>query len=301
MLDISKIRRDGGTQSRAKIDEVTVAEYADAMAYENNVFRPVEVYYDGKDYWLADGFHRIEAWKRIGRSEIPANVHRGDRRRAILHSVQANTTHGLRRSNEDKRHSVKMLLEDPEWSQWPQGKIAKACVVSREFVNRVSQEMAASCDRSQDAARTVDRSGKSYRQNTTKIGKTKSTIGADTPAKLRNSAETAPTMNPVQQLESARSAEEDPRHSLAQLPREALEMEVIGLRRELAEAKDHIRSQFAEIKRLKARSKTIIRSLANERDQETREKVKAINELQRLQEINDGTEKRVKELEATRR
>lgn len=294
MLDISKIRRDGSTQSRVKIDEVTVSEYAEAMADPKTVFPPVIVYYDGIDHWLADGFHRIAAWERIGRSDIPVEIRPGDRRRAILHSLKAATTHGLRRSNEDKRHAVIMLLEDPEWSQWPQGKIAEACVVSREFVNRVSQELSASCDRSQDTTRTVDRSGKSYRQNTTKIGKTKSTTGADAAAKLRNSAETAP-------LESARSAEEEPRHSLAQLPQEALEMEVIGLRRELAEAKDHIRSQFAEIKRLKARSKTIIRSLANERDRETREKVKAINELQRLQEINDGTEKRVKELEATRR
>lgn len=292
MLDISKIRRDGGTQSRVKIDEVTVSEYAEAMANPATAFPPAIVYHDGTDYWLADGFHRLAAWERTGKSDIPVEIRLGDRRRALLHSMKAATAHGLRRSNEDKRHAVMMLLQDPEWSQWPQTKIAEVCVVSREFVNRVSQEMSASCDRSQDATRTVNRAGKTYRQNTTKIGKTKPVTGADAPTKQRNTAETAPTEFPNQQLEFAGSAEEDPRHALAQLPREALEMEVVGLRRELAEAKDHIRSQAAEITRLKARFSTIIRSLANERDQATREKMNAINELQRLQEINDGTEKR---------
>lgn len=251
MLDISKIRRDGGTQSLVKIDEATVSEYAEAMADPDTVFPPVIVYFDGTDHWLADGFHQLAAWERTGRSDIPADIRKGNQRRAILHSLAANSANGLRRTNEDKRRAVLTLLEDPEWSQWPQGKIADTCCVSREFVNRVSQEMSASCDRSKDATRTVNRSGKTYQQNTVKIGKTKSMTGADAPAKLRNTAETAPTMPPNQQLESARSPEEDPRNALAQLPREALEMEVIGLRRELAGAKDHIRSQSAEIARLR--------------------------------------------------
>lgn len=154
---------------------------------------------------------------------------------------------------------------------------------------------------SQFAIRTVDRSGKIYRQNTTRIGKTKSEVGAAAPPKLQNTREVALVPSPDLFPKPAGSAVQDSRNALALLTREALEMEVIGLRSELAEAKDHIRSKVTEIARLKARSSTIIRSLANERDQETREKVKAIKELQRLQEINDGTEKRVKELEATRR
>ena len=127
MLDISQIRRDGGTQSRVKIDEVTVSEYAEAMANPDTVFPPVVVYCDGTDYWLADGFHRVAAWERIGRSDIPVDIRRGDQRRAILHSLAANAANGLRRTNDDKRRAVLTLLEDPEWSQWPQGKIADTC------------------------------------------------------------------------------------------------------------------------------------------------------------------------------
>jgi hypothetical protein len=36
----------------------------------------------------------------------------------VLYTVGANATHGLRRSNADKRRAVSMLLDDPEWAQW---------------------------------------------------------------------------------------------------------------------------------------------------------------------------------------
>jgi hypothetical protein len=240
MLDISKIRRDGGTQSRVKIDEVTVSEYAEAMLDPITPFPPVVVYFDGTDYWLADGFHRVAARQRIGCSDIAADIRQGDRRRAILHSLAANSLNGMRRSNDDKRRAVLTLLEDPEWSQWPQGKIADTCRVSREFVNRVSQEMSASCDRSQDAARTVDRNGKTYRQNTTRIGKTKSEVDADAPPRLRHAVEGAKVLIFDQGLEAAGSAVEDARNALAQLTREVLIDTVIGLSADLAEAKTTI-------------------------------------------------------------
>ncbi|WP_137110100.1 ParB N-terminal domain-containing protein [Rhodobacter sp. SY28-1] len=237
MMDISRIRLDGGTQSRVKINEITVSEYVEAMSDENNVFPPVVVYHDGTDYWLADGFHRLAAWARIGKSKIPADFRKGDQRRAILHSLKANTTHGLRRSNEDKRHSVMMLLEDPEWSQWPQAKIAEACVVSREFVNRVSKEMSASCDRSQDAIRTVDRSGKTYQQNTTKIGKARSEVSADALPEQQDILEEASAPRADQGSDPFGSAVEDARNALAQMTRDMLIDTVIGLRVDLAEAR----------------------------------------------------------------
>lgn len=140
-VDISKIRLDGGTQSRAAINEATVAEYAEAMADPATVFPPVIVYFDGKDYWLADGFHRLAAWAQIGRTEIPTDVRQGDRRRAILHSVAANSAHGLRRTNDDKRRAVMTLLEDPEWSAWTDREIARQCAVSHPFVAKLREAL----------------------------------------------------------------------------------------------------------------------------------------------------------------
>ena len=128
-LHIDSIRIDGGTQSRASINEATVAEYAEAMADPATVFPPVIAYFDGREYWLADGFHRLAAWRQIGRTDIPAEIRQGDRRAAILHSVAANSAHGLRRTNDDKRRAVLTLLEDAEWSTWSDREIARRCAV----------------------------------------------------------------------------------------------------------------------------------------------------------------------------
>jgi hypothetical protein len=101
---------------------------------------------------------------------IEAEINQGTRRDAILHSVGANSAHGLRRTNGDKQRSVMTLLNDEEWSQWPQTKIAQACGVSREYVCRLSGSIDASCDRSQDSTRTVRRGDSVYQQNTANIG-----------------------------------------------------------------------------------------------------------------------------------
>lgn len=95
------------------------------------------------------------------------------------------------------------------------------------------------------------------------------------------------------------------RDAPVQLTRDASEMDVIRLRDELVEAKAQIRAQVAEIEKLKAQlqdalssdSGTVISRLTSERDQEEREKWKAVEEQSRLQEVIDGLQKRVTELE----
>lgn len=132
-LPLSKIRRDGGTQPRAALDEVIIDEYAEAMR-EGAKFPPVDVFYDGQDHWLADGFHRIEAAESIGQPEFDVKTHQGTRRDAVLFSVGVNAEHGLRRTNADKRRAVLTLLHDPEWSTWSNSVIARHCHVDEKTV-----------------------------------------------------------------------------------------------------------------------------------------------------------------------
>lgn len=135
-LSLDLIQIDGGTQSRATLNQHVVDEYAEALK-GGAAFPPIVVFYDGKKHWLADGFHRFHAFQRVGRAKVDADVRQGTRRDAILHSVGANETHGLRRTNDDKRRAVLTLLDDGEWSKWSDGEIAKRCAVSREYVNRL--------------------------------------------------------------------------------------------------------------------------------------------------------------------
>jgi transposase-like protein len=73
-------------------------------------FPPITVFYDGTEYWLADGFHRTEAAFGAGLTEIACDVHQGTREDAQWYSFSANKTNGLRRTNEDKQRAVKAAL-----------------------------------------------------------------------------------------------------------------------------------------------------------------------------------------------
>jgi hypothetical protein len=131
---IADIRIDGGTQSRASIDQHVVGDYADAMA-AGDTFPPVVVFFDGKTYWLADGFHRYEAYARAKIDSVLADVRQGTQRDAILFSVGANASHGLRRTNDDKRRAALTLLNDAEWAKWSDREIARRVGVSHNFVS----------------------------------------------------------------------------------------------------------------------------------------------------------------------
>ena len=141
-LKLNQIRIDGGTQPRVAIDEDVVAEYADLYT-EGVDLPPVTVFHDGSTYWLADGFHRYWASKRAERESIAVEVIQGTRRDAILYSVGANASHGLRRTNDDKRKAIQTLLDDEEWSQWADREIARQCGVSDKTVGNVRKILTA--------------------------------------------------------------------------------------------------------------------------------------------------------------
>ncbi len=139
VLEIDLIQ-DGGAQMRAAMNEETVADYAEEMV-AGAEFPPVIVYHDGEAYWLADGYHRVDAARRIGRNDITAEVHDGDRRDAILHGIGANARHGLRRTQADKRHAVETLLRDEQWFKWSDRHIAKIANVDHKTVGKIRREV----------------------------------------------------------------------------------------------------------------------------------------------------------------
>jgi len=139
-LKLKDIRLDGGTQPREFINQDVVNEYADEMVESDN-FPPMIVFNDGANYWLADGFHRYFANKKAGFVEVNCDVRTGTMRDAVLFSVSANAVHGLRRTNDDKRKAVMVLLEDLEWSEWSDKEIARRCNVSAMTVGRIKKSL----------------------------------------------------------------------------------------------------------------------------------------------------------------
>jgi len=134
MLELTKVQK--GAQVREAINEATVAEYVERI--ESGVqFPPIIVFFDGNNYWIADGWHRLMAHERSGCLTISAEVKRGGERDALQYALSANSAHGLQRTNADKRNAVEIALADPEWSKLSTREIADLCAVSHNLVAEI--------------------------------------------------------------------------------------------------------------------------------------------------------------------
>ena len=165
-MKITKLKIELQTQSRVAINQDAVAEYADAMM-DGEKFPPVTAFYDGKEYYLADGYHRYFAAKKAGLEDIDCDVKNGTLRDAVLFSVGVNSAHGLRRSNEDKRKAVMTILDDVEWAEWSDITIAKKCQVTGAFVGRVRKTL----NLESTARKYVNQHGKVVAIDTTNRGR----------------------------------------------------------------------------------------------------------------------------------
>ena len=154
------------------LDSVIVQSYADDME-SGAIFPAVEIVSDGSSSWLVDGQHRLEAVKKLEHETITANVTEGDYRDALLKSCGTNAEHGKRRTNEDKRQKVMMLLEDKVFKEknWSDLEIARHCKVSNHFVKK--QRNHTRNIPSMETERTFihPKTGKPTTMNTTNIGK----------------------------------------------------------------------------------------------------------------------------------
>ena len=167
-LPIERIRLDGGTQSRAQINMAVVAEYAEEMQAGAQFPRPT-VFHDGQNYWLVDGFHRLYAHKQAFPGyPMWCEVQDGTQRDAVLASLSVNATHGLRRTNADKRKAVETLLRDSEWVKWSNSEIGRKCGVAESSVRNIRTEL----ESASQIAKVTERNGadgKTY--STANIGK----------------------------------------------------------------------------------------------------------------------------------
>jgi hypothetical protein len=138
---IESITVDKDLQPRVRLDSDAIADYKDVL-FNGGELPPLELVQDGETYYLVDGFHRISSYKKLGILEVPANIRPGSRNDAIRAAIGANTTHGLRRSNPDKRRAVDMAFElmASEKANWTDTYIAELAGVSSMFVGNVRKE-----------------------------------------------------------------------------------------------------------------------------------------------------------------
>jgi FtsZ-binding cell division protein ZapB len=139
-LPMDVIRIDGGTQARTKIHDDVVERYAENMR-DGDEFPPAVAIFDGKNYWLGDGFHRYHAHRLNNEASMVCNIINGLVRDAILYSYSANGKHGLPLSKKDKHRIVVEIFDDIEWGSLSDREIAKICNVSHTFVAKVRESL----------------------------------------------------------------------------------------------------------------------------------------------------------------
>jgi transcriptional regulator with XRE-family HTH domain len=136
---------DGATQPRAELNQAHLDDLVELLLDGHEFDKPIVVFYDGTNHWLADGFHRVNATKLAGLDTVETDVRPGTLDEAIAYSCGANATHGLRRTKGDIKRSVSRLVQLPGWKGRTQAEIAEQCKASQSFVSKILKELNYDC------------------------------------------------------------------------------------------------------------------------------------------------------------
>jgi hypothetical protein len=153
-VSLASIVIDDRFQTRAALDHAAIEDYIEAIRVTGRwPFPPIKIV----SQFLVDGFHRVTAAKRVAADpetavelrkslqSIPCERVSVDLTSdnipmlALQHALAANQTHGLRRTQADKRRSVELAIE-----QWPiesDRQIAKLTGTTHPFVAKVRREL----------------------------------------------------------------------------------------------------------------------------------------------------------------
>jgi ParB-like nuclease domain len=115
-LAIDQITIDYSVQIRQALSEEAIARYEQVL----DRLPPIAVFRLREDpsvLLLSDGFHRLAAHSRQGRSEIRAEILEGSRDEAMEYAVIANVRHGMPLLAGDRAAGIKRLFGfHPDWS-----------------------------------------------------------------------------------------------------------------------------------------------------------------------------------------
>jgi len=175
-IPIDSLNCDAGTHVRTAISDDVIEDYAERLA-EGVEFPPVVVFRHGSDHYLADGFHRVSASRRAGRTAIEADVYQGTRNDALWFALGANRAHGQRLTRADKTHAVRLALQ--AWPQLSYARIAAHVGCTRQHVGYVRAQGASTCPLPDRPDRVVGVDGKLHRPYTPPASSDRAEASAD--------------------------------------------------------------------------------------------------------------------------
>ena len=136
ILPLAAITPDPAFQTRAKVRFEVVKEYAELLE-SGAVFPPIVTVRLGSHLVVTDGYHRLEAHRIAGRTEIAVFIlEHCSEAEAIALSVKSNRTNGLPRSKSDKKKLLTFMLTRPEYANMSTRDLATQCGLSHMTVSR---------------------------------------------------------------------------------------------------------------------------------------------------------------------
>ena len=118
------------------LNEQIVATYIQEIE-PTRICSPLKACFDGSHYWLFDGYHRLEAMKRLGFNTCTIQIFKGSRRDAFRRYIKDKLKCKHRGSTTVFTHCLRILSEDEEWSNLDASKLATLFERKPVFFNTV--------------------------------------------------------------------------------------------------------------------------------------------------------------------
>lgn len=136
-VDVEKIEVPEGYYPRLERSEEAIERYMEAYS-EKREMPPIELWDKDGVYWLADGYHRLEAQKRLGYRSVRARVRKfHDELDFFLFCIRTNASHGMPLRREERKLLAMKLFS--HYGLRPE-EIARSVGVSLATVYRWTQE-----------------------------------------------------------------------------------------------------------------------------------------------------------------
>lgn len=143
--------RADGLDAAYVADLVDLYAEADALGVPSAI--PPVVVFGASDavLWLADGFHRHAAMQTAGLVQVEAIVYQGDRRAAMRYALQANTTHGKKRTLSDAVFAYRVAIAEQLVEPNDAKGVAKLLGVSDRWAREITKDARDKADAEREA------------------------------------------------------------------------------------------------------------------------------------------------------
>lgn len=141
LLPIAQITLDPDLQPRVRTNQATIDNYAEVIRHGTE-FEPVVVFsVNGQaPYLLADGWHRIAAYKAADKSRIPVEIRPGGKDQALEYSLGANSKNPLPMRTADKQRAIGLAAK--RWPHYSDRQIAAITGTTHPTVAKVREALA---------------------------------------------------------------------------------------------------------------------------------------------------------------